>query len=58
MEQAKIVVTLLDGSDVDSCTAVELGYAFARKDKKIFGLLTDRRRLADLNDKEQLDDCM
>lgn len=42
LEQAKIVIALLDGPDVDSGTAVELGYAFA-KDKKIFGLLTDFR---------------
>jgi nucleoside 2-deoxyribosyltransferase len=42
LEQAKIVIALLDGQDVDSGTAVELGYAFA-KGKKIFGLLTDFR---------------
>lgn len=42
LEQVEIVIALLDGPDVDSGTAVELGYAFA-KGKKIFGLLTDFR---------------
>ena len=42
LDQCEIVVALLDGADVDSGTALELGYAYA-KDKKIFGLLTDRR---------------
>ena len=43
LDESKIIIAWLDGSDVDSGTAVELGYAYAR-DKKIFGLLTDRRR--------------
>jgi nucleoside 2-deoxyribosyltransferase len=43
LDKARIVIAWLDGADVDSGTAVELGYAFA-KDKHIFGLLTDRRR--------------
>jgi len=42
LDQAKIVIALLDGPDVDSGTAVELGYAYAKR-KKIFGLLTDFR---------------
>lgn len=42
LEEASIIVALLDGSDVDSGTAVEIGYAFARG-KKILGLLTDLR---------------
>lgn len=37
------VIAILDGSDVDSGTAVELGYAYA-KGKKIFGLRTDKRK--------------
>jgi nucleoside 2-deoxyribosyltransferase len=44
LDSAKIVIAWLDGPDVDSGTAVELGYAYAAKDKKIFGLLTDKRR--------------
>jgi nucleoside 2-deoxyribosyltransferase len=43
LEGCEIVVALLDGTDVDSGTAVELGYAYA-KGKEIFGLLTDFRR--------------
>lgn len=42
VENAQIVVALLDGQDVDSGTCIELGYAFA-KGKKIFGILTDFR---------------
>lgn len=42
LDEASIVIALLDGSDVDSGTAIEVGYAFA-KGKKIFGLLTDLR---------------
>lgn len=42
LDEASIVVALLDGADVDSGTAVEIGYAYA-KGKKIFGLLTDFR---------------
>jgi nucleoside 2-deoxyribosyltransferase len=44
LDDAKIVIAWLDGPDVDSGTSVELGYAYSAKDKKIFGLLTDRRR--------------
>jgi nucleoside 2-deoxyribosyltransferase len=43
LDNANIVIAWLDGADIDSGTAVELGYAFA-KGKHIFGLLTDRRR--------------
>lgn len=42
LEDASVIVALLDGPDVDSGTAVELGYAFARN-KDIFGILTDWR---------------
>lgn len=42
LDKASVVVALLDGADVDSGTAVEIGYAYA-KGKKIFGLLTDFR---------------
>jgi nucleoside 2-deoxyribosyltransferase len=43
LDNANILIAWLDGADVDSGTAFELGYAFA-KGKQIFGLLTDRRR--------------
>lgn len=46
LEEASIVVALLDGPDVDSGTALEIGYAYA-KGKKIFGLLTDFRAYHD-----------
>lgn len=42
VNNADIVVALLDGQDVDSGTCIELGYAYAR-DKKIFGIITDFR---------------
>jgi nucleoside 2-deoxyribosyltransferase len=43
LDDASVVVALLDGPDADSGTAVELGYAYA-KEKEIFGILTDWRR--------------
>lgn len=43
LEKCRIVIALLDGQDVDSGTAVELGIAYA-KGKKVFGILTDWRR--------------
>lgn len=43
IDEAKALVALLDGQDVDSGTAVELGYAYACG-KRIFGILTDWRR--------------
>ena len=42
LNKADIVVASLNGPDVDSGTAFELGYAFA-KGKKLFGLHTDFR---------------
>ena len=42
LNKADIVVASLNGVDVDSGTAFELGYAFA-KGKKLFGLHTDFR---------------
>ena len=50
LSQANIVVSLLDGQDVDSGTCIELGYAFA-SEKKIFGIITDFRSYC-TNDKE------
>ena len=43
LDETDIIVAWVDGPDVDSGTAVELGYAYARG-KKIFGILTDRRK--------------
>ena len=42
LEKADIVVANLDGIDVDSGTAFEIGYATA-KGKMVFGLKTDQR---------------
>lgn len=42
LDDADIVVALLDGQDTDSGTCIELGCAYA-KGKKIFGILTDFR---------------
>jgi nucleoside 2-deoxyribosyltransferase len=42
VKDAKIVVALLDGQDVDSGTSVEIGFAYANN-KKIFGIITDFR---------------
>lgn len=42
LDEADTVVAVLDGSDVDSGTAWECGYAYA-KGKPIFGLRTDIR---------------
>lgn len=43
LDEADIVIALLDGPDVDSGTCIELGYAYARE-KEIFGVLTDFRK--------------
>lgn len=45
VEQADVVVAILDGADVDSGTAFEVGYAFA-KGKPVIGLKTDMRVFA------------
>jgi nucleoside 2-deoxyribosyltransferase len=45
LEQADAVVAILDGPDVDSGTAFEVGYAFA-KGKPVIGLKTDMRVFA------------
>ena len=42
LNKADIVVASLNGPDIDSGTAFELGYGFA-KGKKLFGLHTDFR---------------
>ncbi len=44
IERSDIIVAVIDGTDVDSGTAWEIGYAFARA-KPIIGLRTDFRTL-------------
>jgi nucleoside 2-deoxyribosyltransferase len=46
IDRAQIVVAVLDGVDVDSGTAAEIGYAFARG-KLVFGYRGDFRLSAD-----------
>jgi nucleoside 2-deoxyribosyltransferase len=43
LDGADVVLAVLDGPDVDSGTAAEIGYAFAR-DKPIVGYRSDLRR--------------
>lgn len=45
IDGSDVVVAILDGPDVDSGTAFEIGYAFARG-KPVIGLKTDRRIFA------------
>ncbi len=44
LENADIIVAIIDGADVDSGTAWEMGYAFARG-KRVIALRTDFRRV-------------
>ena len=44
IERSDIIVAVIDGTDVDSGTAWEIGYAFARE-KPLIGLRTDFRTL-------------
>lgn len=46
IDNADGMIAVLDGADVDSGTAAEVGYAFARE-KLIFGLRTDFRLAGD-----------
>ena len=46
VDSSDIVVAVLDGVDVDSGTAWEIGYAYA-KEKPIIGLRTDFRTLSE-----------
>lgn len=46
IDRSDAVLAVLDGVDVDSGTAAEIGYAFA-KGKKVFGLRTDFRLAGD-----------
>lgn len=46
IDQADAVLCVLDGPDVDSGTAMEIGYSFARK-KPIVGIRTDIRSSED-----------
>ena len=42
LNDCNIMIALLDGKDVDSGTAFEIGY-FEAQDKPVLGLLTDKR---------------
>jgi len=44
LDRSDIIVAVIDGADVDSGTAWEIGYAYA-KGKQVFGLKTDFRTL-------------
>lgn len=46
IDESNLVVSILDGPDVDSGTSFELGYAYANK-KPIIGVRTDFRSLED-----------
>ena len=46
IDSSRVVVAVLDGPDVDSGTASEIGYAFARG-KRIYGYRGDKRRAGD-----------
>lgn len=46
IDKSDAVLAILDGVDVDSGTAAEIGYAFA-KGKRVFGLRTDFRLAGD-----------
>lgn len=46
LDSSDLVVAVLDGADVDSGTAWEAGYAYA-KGKPVIGLRTDFRELSD-----------
>lgn len=57
LDGAIVIVALLDGPDVDSGTAVEMGYAFAQG-KKVFGILTDWRRWSSSNKVENINNMI
>ena len=57
LDNAQVIVALLDGPDVDSGTAVELGYAYAQG-KEIFGVLTDWRRWKSNNKVENINNMI
>jgi nucleoside 2-deoxyribosyltransferase len=52
LDDADIVIALLDGPQVDDGTAWEIGYFFARKspERKIIGIRTDFRRAGESED--------
>ena len=56
LEDADVVVAVLDGSDVDSGTAFEVGYAYARA-IPIVGIRTDFRRNQDRGLNLMLSQC-
>jgi nucleoside 2-deoxyribosyltransferase len=46
IDRSDVIVGILDGSDADSGTCIELGFAYARR-KPIVGIRTDSRALED-----------
>jgi len=46
IDEADVIIAILDGPDVDSGTSFEIGYAFSRN-KPIIGIRTDPRQLED-----------
>lgn len=53
LDETDIIVAVLDGPDVDSGTAFELGYGYAHK-KYLIGIRTDFRAMAFLNREKPL----
>ncbi len=49
LDECNVVVAVLDGNDVDSGVAFELGYAYA-KGKRIIGIRTDHRCFSPLEE--------
>jgi nucleoside 2-deoxyribosyltransferase len=53
LDDVDIIIGVLDGPDIDSGTAFELGYGYS-KGKKLIGIKTDYRAMAFLNRKNPL----
>ena len=52
LNDCDIMIAVLDGKDIDSGTAFEVGY-FEAQEKPIFGILTDKRSYDENNDLNQ-----
>lgn len=53
LDETDIIIAVLDGPDIDSGTAFELGYCYS-KGKYLIGIKTDYRAMAFLNRKDPL----